>query len=280
MVERERPAWDTVWRLGVDEDDSGKRLEHFKRSLEVAREEGSIQGSAASEAAIRMMQVANQGGGNFAFTGSGMLRMVREPSVLRSFAGPAFCTSLHDFRDAVGHQDWEVVWQPMLPYGLWGPGLRIPLPPALNESLEERSDNDRILTVSSVVSLTERAEVDAGVFENCLKVETVITHDENNQHLAGTLWSWFTPSVGLVKEQYFHSDGDETLTQLVSFSISDEPSSRSPLDVGNRWEYRGTKCSNPVVAKHVFWVEAGIQDAQSEVYTWFIPYYSYATLED
>jgi len=109
----------------------------------------------------------------------------------------------------------------------------------------------------------------------------VVTTDEGEeQHETGTVWSWFAPRVGLVNEQYNHHDGDETVTQLVDFSVKETVDSPFPLGVGNRWEYRGIKRSNPVVATHVYWIEEeGHQDAPG-IYCWRIPYYSYATLEE
>jgi hypothetical protein len=268
------------YRKGLDEQtDSHKRLEYFKKALEDAKNKIDHETEkAAAESAIRMIEESEKQE-NVVFKGSGVFKVVHQPSHIWWFVNPAFCTSMHEFRDTVGHQDWDIAWQPMLPYALWHPGFEIPNPPVLNKSREDNSYDDKIRAVSTVTGLNETVEVAAGNFGDCLKLETVVTSNDY-KYAIGTVKSWFTPSVGLIKEQYFHSDGDETLTELTSFSVKMNPNFNLPFSVGNRWEYRGTRQSNPVVATHVFWVSYELKyDDPPDGYGWHIPYYTYATLK-
>jgi len=265
------------YKTGINEVDPQKRLEYFKKALEDTENKVNPETEkAAAESAIRMIEESEKQE-NVVFQGSGVFKIIHQPSHISWFVNPAFCTSLHDFRDAVGHQDWHIAWQPMLPHAYWHPGFGIPNPPVLNKSLEDSSD--KIKAIFTVTGLNEIAEVTAGKFSDCLKLETVVTC-EDYKPTSGTIKSWFAPSVGLVKEQYFHSDGDETLTELVNFSVKMNSSFNLPLSIGNRWEYKGTRQSNPVVAIHVFWVSNEMKYVDPpDGYGWFMPYYTYATLK-
>ena len=125
------------YRAGLDEEaDPQKRLEYFKKALEDAEnKEDPETAKAAAESAIRMIEESEKQE-NVVFKGSGVFHVVHQPSHIWWFRNPSFCTSLHDFRDTVGHQDWDIAWQPMLPCALWHPGFEIPNPPVLNKSRE------------------------------------------------------------------------------------------------------------------------------------------------
>jgi len=275
MENEEMSEWMKVWHLAINETDLGKQLEYFEQAVEAAKEEKSIDGELASEAGISMVEaIAKEKG--VVFRGSGVMQIIYKPSVLLWSANPTHCTSLHDFREAVGNQDWGISWQPMFPNGLWYPGFRIPLPPALGNESKERSDRDGTLVVSKVISLTDQVNANAGMFSNCIKIETAIRYDEGGK--SETAWSWFAPETGLVKEQYNHSDGDETLTQLEKCSVSINYEFGLPLGIGSQWEYQASRKSNPVISKHVIWVKFGNQGAQPETYIWMLPYYTYSIL--
>jgi hypothetical protein len=264
------------YATGINDTDPKKRLECFKKALEYAgNEKDPDTARAAAESAIRMIEESEKQE-NVVFDGSGVFKVIHQPSHIWWFVSTCFCTSLQDFIAKVGHQDWHIAWQPLLVD--WDPGFGIPNPPVLNKSLENNSRDNKTRTVSTVKGLNEIVEVTAGKFSDCLKLETVVTC-EDSKSTSGTIKSWFAPSVGLVKEQYFHSDGDETLTELVNFSAKMNSVFNLPLSIGNRWEYKGTRQSNPVVATHVFWVSNETKYVDlPDGYGWFIPYYTYATL--
>lgn len=273
--------WRKTWLLGTEGGSFDKQLDYFKEAMEIAKMNGNIKEKLASEAAICMMQAESEERKRIVFRGSGVLHWVCEPNTLWFFIDPAFCTSGHEFRDNTNHPEWYMLWQPMTPYSYWYLGYRIPLPLELNKSLSKRDDHDNIDTVSTIVGLNESVDVPIGIFDNCIKLQTLIKMEGEKRHVphvSGTVLSYFAPKVGLVKEQYFHSDGDETLTELVDYSVTENPESELPLNIGNRWEYRGTMKSNPVVAKHAYWIKGIVKDIEPEACCWFIPYYSILTL--
>ena len=96
-----------------------------------------------------------------------------------------------------------------------------------------------------VESTTEKIEVPAGIFEDCLKVKTTITGGVTEGNLLprdafirGTRTMYFAPGVGLIKLEYQHEVGHRTEIILVDYATQNDIS-YFPLDVDNTWTYRG-----------------------------------------
>jgi len=261
----------------LPDDDEHKKLEEDALQFKA----WSINFGAACQADVRKLQeIGDQiDQGEIPWSGYGALNVIFLPkSSIRWNTNPSSCTALHQFRDTIGDQQANLpAWQPLPPCEACQ--IEIPLPVALNKSWS----GDEFLgmtVVSTIESLTETVEVSAGVFKNCLKLKAVIKIEEGKfqRHGSGTVCMWFAPNVGLVEVQYSHNDGDETLTQLVSYSVKDEGDESFlyfPLQVGNNWQYQGTKRSSDFVTKSIYWIaEEGVEF--EEGYYWHIPYYNYA----
>ncbi|MFC1549567.1 hypothetical protein ACFL4R_01705 [Nitrospirota bacterium] len=104
---------------------------------------------------------------------------------------------------------------------------------------------------SEVTSLNETVTVGSTVFENCLRIDTVINgtgtyHDDTpvtqeiSEFIRGTRTLWFASGVGLVKMVYAHESGNMTVSELQSYEIVVPESSYFPLTAGNRWVYEWT----------------------------------------
>ena len=122
------------------------------------------------------------------------------------------------------------------------PGLILKLSPQVGDEWTGRAYVEGIKGHTVVESITEKVEVPAGIFENCLKLKTTITgitkeDKPSDAFLRGTRTMYFAPGVGLVKLEYQHETGHRTKIVLVDYATQND-TGYFPLDVDNTWTYR------------------------------------------
>ena len=138
--------------------------------------------------------------------------------------------------------------------------------------------------VSTLVGKEESVAVDAGAFDGCALIETVISTSGEDRHLgeelergrkyyAGKKKVWFAPGVGMVRLLYQHENGRETDIQLVSYDIPDGEIDYLPLAIGNRWRYRWTDPETGTL------FEDSLRMASHRTGQWNIAFVTRATVE-
>ena len=103
--------------------------------------------------------------------------------------------------------------------------------------------------ISTLKGRDEKVSVAAGLFQRSVQLETAITTSAEDPHqdehierirgfVAGTITSWFTLGIGLVRLFYQHENGYETDIQLQEYEIAKGEEEYFPLKLDNRWRYR------------------------------------------
>ena len=137
----------------------------------------------------------------------------------------------------------------------------------------------------TIESDSETVKVNAGTFENCLKVKTVLTSDPNDddtkryreliqgkcsmKHVEQMKQAWFAPGVGPVR--FFDTAlGVHVHIELAEYSVKDGGEDYFPLSLGNRWVYRWRDVDERYVTKSSY--EVSVQ--KNDMY--YIDHYAYA----
>ena len=137
----------------------------------------------------------------------------------------------------------------------------------------------------TVESDSETVKVNAGTFENCLKVKTVLTSDPDDddtkrykeliqgkcgaRHVEQTKQAWFAPGVGPVR--FFDTAlGVHVNMELTECSVKDGVEDYFPLSLGNRWVYRWCDVDERYVNKSSY--EVTVQKDNR----YYIDHYAYA----
>ena len=117
------------------------------------------------------------------------------------------------------------------------------------QGMLEIKDVETLPVARTIEADDDTIVVPAGKFEDCLRVETVISEPDGvdfsdnfktflRRRLCGVRTIWFAPDVGLIKYRHENDDGGIHTVQLLEFHVGPETNGDYfPLSIGNRWKY-------------------------------------------
>jgi len=113
-----------------------------------------------------------------------------------------------------------------------------------------QEEKDLVKVVSKAESFDDSVITEAGEFDDCLRLKTVISalgdagyegaprHNMNSKlRRIGTQSIWLAPNVGIVKFLHKHPDDTRTEIELVDYNVKGGCPSIFPLSPGNSWRY-------------------------------------------
>lgn len=235
---------------GIPGADCGRALELFQQAADLFYRGGDRLGQAQAQAAADLMGTLGPEPQPPATdnVGAKALAMERTVEVLRHQAGSGFSES----RPGAP----STVFSYMVRASEW---LRFPLEagaswvcPAFAYGTETMRATNR------VTRLDAEADTPAGVFRNCLELETTLERsgeDPNESYRrlntanSGVRLAWFAPGVGLVRLHYRHGDGGESKAVLTRFTVPGTSDEYLPLEPGVVWSHEVTNTTSDYVIR-------------------------------